>query len=132
MTIEIFKIVGVGIITAIMTIILRGSKPELSFAVTLVGIIIILLLVVDMLQDTMAVFISISQIAGIENGLLKMLLKIVGIGYLTEFGAGILTDFGSSSIADKVTLAGKIAIVLLSMPVVESLLQLLGGFLQLV
>ena len=61
-----------------------------------------------------------------------MLLKIVGVGYLTEFGAGILMDFGSNSIADKVTLAGKITIVLLSMPVVESLLQLLGGFLQLV
>ncbi len=80
----------------------------------------------------MSVFTSISQITGIENGLLKMLLKIVGVGYLTEFGAGILTDFGSNSIADKVTLAGKLTIVLLSMPVVESLLLLIGDFLKLV
>ena len=129
---DVFRIIGVAFITAITAVILRGIKPELSFAVTVVGIIIILMFVVEMLQDTMAVFTSISQIAGVENGLLKMLLKIVGVGYLTEFGAGILTDFGSNSIADKVALAGKIAIVLLSMPVVESLLQLLGGFLQLV
>ena len=129
---DIFKIIGVAFITAITAVILRGTKPELSFAVTVVGIIIILTFIVDMLKGTMSVFTSISQIAGIENGLLKMLLKIVGVGYLTEFGAGILMDFGSNSIADKVTLAGKITIVLLSMPVVESLLQLLGGFLQLV
>ena len=129
---DVFRIIGVAFITAITAVILRGIKPELSFAVTVVGIIIILMFVVEMLQDTMAVFTSISQIAGVENGLLKMLLKIVGVGYLTEFGAGILTDFGSNSIADKVALAGKITIVLLSMPVVESLLQLLGGFLQLV
>ena len=129
---DVFRIIGVAFITAITAVILRGIKPELSFAVTVVGIIIILMFVVEMLQGTMAVFTSISQIAGVENGLLKMLLKIVGVGYLTEFGAGILTDFGSNSIADKVALAGKIAIVLLSMPVVESLLQLLGGFLQLV
>ena len=129
---DIFKIIGVAFITAIAAAILRGIKPELSFAVTVVGIIIILMFVAEMLQDTMAVFTSISQIAGVENGLLKMLLKIVGVGYLTEFGAGILTDFGSNSVADKVALAGKITIVLLSMPVVESLLQLLGGFLQLV
>ena len=129
---DIIKIIGIGFITAITAVILRSTKPELSFAVTLVGIIIILMFVVEMLKDTMSVFVSLSQITGIENGLLKMLLKIVGVGYLTEFGAGILTDFGSNSIADKVTLAGKITIVLLSMPVIESLLQLLSGFLQLV
>ena len=129
---DVFRVIGVAFIAAITAIILKGTKPELSFAVTVVGVIIILMFVLDMLKDSMSVFASISQIAGMENGLLKMLLKIVGVGYLTEFGAGILTDFGSSSLADKVTLAGKVTIVLLSMPVVESLLQLLGGFLQLV
>ena len=129
---DIIKIIGIGFITAITAVILRSAKPELSFAVTVVGIIIILMFVVELLQDSISVFVTISQMAGIENGLLKLLLKIVGVGYLTEFGAGILMDFGSNSIADKVTLAGKVTIVLLSMPVVESLLQLIGGFLQLV
>ena len=129
---DIFKIIGVAFVTAIIAVILKGTKPELSFVVTIVGIIIILMFIVDLLQDTMTIFTTISQIAGIENGLLKMLLKIVGIGYLTEFGASILTDFGSVSIADKVILAGKVTIVLLSIPVVESLLRLIGVFLQLV
>ena len=129
---EIFKIIGVAFITAISAIILKGTKPELSFAVTVVGVIVILTFIVEVLEGTMSVFTSITQITGIENGLLKMLLKIVGVGYLTEFGAGILTDFGSNSIADKVTLAGKLTIVLMSMPVVESLLLLIGDFLKLV
>lgn len=130
--VDIFKIIGVAFITAITAIILKGAKPELSFAVTVVGIIVILTFIVEALEGTMAVFTSITQITGIENGLLKMLLKIVGVGYITEFGAGVLTDFGSNSIADKVTLAGKLTIVLLSMPVVESLLLLIGEFLKLV
>ena len=129
---DIFKVIGVGFITTITAVLLRGTKPELSFAVTIVGIIVILSFIVDMLRGTMSVFVSIAEIAGVESSLLKLLLKIVGVGYLTEFGAGILTDFGSSSIADKVTLAGKITIVLLSMPVVESILRLIGEFLQLV
>ena len=129
---DIFKIIGVAFITAISAVILRGTKPELSFAVTIVGILIILTFISEMIQGTMTIFTSISQIAGVENGLLKMLLKIVGVGYLTEFASGLLTDFGSSSIADKVTLAGKVTIVLLAIPVVESLLHLIEGFLQLV
>ena len=129
---DIFKIIGVAFITAITAVILRGTKPELSFAVTVVGIIIILTFRVDMIKGTMSVFTSISQIAGIKNGLLKMLLKIVGVGYLTEFGAGVLHDFGGNSLADKVVLGGKITIVLLSLPVIEGLLNMIKGFLQLV
>jgi stage III sporulation protein AD len=129
---DILKIIGIAFITAITALILRGTKPELSFAVTIVGCIIILTFVMELLQGSLSIFTSISQIAGIENGLLKMLLKIVGVGYLSEFAAGVLMDFGCVSIADKVTLAGKITIVLLSFPVLESLLQLIGGFLQLV
>ena len=129
---DILKIIGVAFITTISSVILKATKPELSFAVTVTGVIVILMFIVDMLQGTMAIFASIAQVTGVENGLLKSLLKIVGVGYLTEFGAGILTDFGSATIADKVSLAGKLTIVLLSMPIVESLLGLISGFLQLI
>lgn len=129
---EIIKIVGVAFVTAVSAILLRGTKPELSFAVTVAGVIVILLFIVDALQGTLSAFSTIAQITGVENGLLKILLKIVGVGYITEFGAGILTDFGSNAVADKVSLAGKLMIVVLSLPVLESLLSLIRGFLQLV
>jgi len=129
---EMIKIVGVAFVTAISALLLRATKPELSFAVTVTGIIIILLFIVDRLRGTLAVFSSIAELTGVENGLLKILLKIVGVGYLTEFGAGILVDFGSNAIADKVSLAGKLTIVLLSLPILESLFVLIRSFLQLV
>ena len=58
-------------------------------------------------------------------------MKIVGINYVTEFGVGVLNDFGSSSLADKVALGGKITIFSLSLPIIESFLELLRGFLLL-
>ena len=129
---EIVKIIGVAFIVAIAAILLRGTKPELSFAVTVTGVIVILLFIMDGLKSTLSVFSEIARLTGMENGLLKILLKIVGVGYLTEFGAGILQDFGSNAVADKVVLGGKIIIVLLSVPVLEGLLQLLRGFLELI
>ncbi len=129
---EIIKILGVAFVTAISSILLKSTKPELSFAVTITGIIIILLFIVDALQDTLAVFATLAKMTGVENGLIKILLKIIGVGYITEFGAGILNDFGSNAVADKVVLGGKIAIVLLSLPILESLLTLVQSFLGLV
>ena len=99
---EIFKIIGVAFVTAISAILLKSTKPELSFAVTVTGVIVILMFVVDMLQNTVNILSTIASITGIENGLIKILLKIVGVGYLTEFSAGILNDFGSNAVADKV------------------------------
>ena len=129
---EIFKIIGVAFVTAIAAILLKTTKPELSFAVTVTGVIVILLFIVDSLQHTFAIFSIIVQASGVDNNLIKLLLKIIGVGYITEFGAGILNDFGSNAVADKVILAGKIAIVLLSLPILEGLLQLMNNFLQLV
>ena len=131
-TMDIIKIIGVAFVTAVASIVLRVTKPELSFAVTVTGIIVILLFIVEGLQATLAIFSTISTVTGVNNGLLKILLKIVGVGYLTEFGAGILNDFGSSAVADKVVLGGKITIVVLSLPIIEGLLTLVKGFLELV
>lgn len=129
---EIFKIIGVAFITAVASVILKNTKPEIAFAVTVTGIIVILIFIVDSMENTLAIFSAIADVTGVENGLVKILLKIVGVGYLTEFGAGILNDFGSAAVADKVVLGGKIAIVFLSLPVVEGLLQMIRGFLSLV
>ena len=129
---EIVKIIGVAFVTAIAVILLKQTKPELSFIVTVTGIIVIFMLIADSLQNTLTIFQKIATITGVENGLIKTLLKIVGVGYLTEFGAGILNDFGSHSIADKVILGGKITIVLLAIPILEGLLTMVSGFLKLV
>ena len=129
---EIFKIIGVAFVTAISAILLKSTKPELSFAVTVTGVIVILMFVVDMLQNTVNILSTIASITGIENGLIKILLKIVGVGYLTEFSAGILNDFGSNAVADKVILGGKLTILILSLPMIESVLKLMSGFLELI
>jgi len=132
MNIDVFKIIGVAFITAITSILLKSAKPETSFVITVAGIVVILLMLTSTLKDTIFVFNSIFGAVGVNNGLMKLILKIVGVGYITEFAAGILNDFGSSSIANKVVFAGKIAIVILSIPVLESLLTLVKGFLELV
>lgn len=129
---ELIKIIGVAFVTAIAAILLKSTKPELSFAVTVTGIIIILMFVAEMLQNTVNILATIADMTGVENGLIKILLKIVGVGYLTEFSAGILNDFGSTAVADKVALGGKLTILILSLPIIEGVLKLMSGFLKLI
>ena len=129
---EIFKIIGIAFITAICSVIIKNTKPELSFAITTAGVLLILLQIFSKSTEIVSVFSRISQATKMDNDLLKLILKMVAIGYLTEISSGILIDFGSVSLADKVVLGGKLTILLLSLPVLDSLLKILQTFLQVV
>lgn len=126
------KIIGVGLVTAIAALILKSSKPELAFAVTIAGGVIILIFALDMLGASLRIFTDIAEKSGIDQSLVKIILKIVAIGYLVEFSAGIVEDFGSKSIADKLVLAGKIIIFTVSIPIIQSLITLIGNILELI
>jgi stage III sporulation protein AD len=126
------QIIGVAFVTAVAAVLLKATKPELAFAVTVTGVIVILTFLIDALKGTVSVLSEIASITGVENGLIKILLKIVGIGYLTEFAAGILQDFGSNAIADKVVLGGKLTILVISLPIFQAVLTLVKGFLELI
>ena len=110
---EIFQLVGIAFVTAVAAIILRETKPELAFAVTVAGSIILLLFVFELFQGSMQIFGEIAAASGIDSALVKILLKMVGIGYLVEFSAGTLNDFGQASLADKLIFCGKIIIFVL-------------------
>ena len=86
----------------------------------------------DALKDTVGIIGVLAQTSGVENGLIKILLKIVGVGYVAEFSAGVLTDFGAQAVADKVVLGSKIVIVVIALPIFQNLLSLVSGFLGLV
>lgn len=129
---EIVKIIGVGIVTAIAAVLLRSSKPELSFAVTVAGCAIILIFAVDLFAGTFSIFAELGEKTGIDNALIKIILKIIAVGYLVEFAADIVEDFGAKSIADKLVFAGKVIIFSISLPILRSLVTLISGFLELI
>jgi len=129
---ELFKIFAVAFVTVLTAILLRSSKPELSFAVTVVGTIIILIFAFDMLKDSLQLFVRLQEFSGISDTLIRQVLKIIAIGYLTEFAAGILNDFSGASVADKVIFAGKICILALSAPIINSLMQVILNFMELI
>ena len=127
----LIQIIGFGFVTALAALLLNSTKPELSLAVTIVGGILILLSAFELLEDSLSVLKKIAEISSLSSVLIKTLIKIVGIGYITEFSAGILQDFGSNSVADKVVFGGKIIIFTLTLPIVEKLLELVLSFLSL-
>ena len=122
---ELFKIIGIGLLTLITYIIVKPLKPDVAVFISIIGSVIILMFCIDELTDVIFQINIFVEKAGINSQLFACVLKIVGIGYIVEFSSNLCVDAGNSSLADKISLAGKITILVMSMPIISNLLNII-------
>ncbi len=122
----IYKLVGIAIAGAVLSLLIKSYKPELAIAVPILTAVLIIGMCVPYLEAVIAMFEDIASRAGIDSSHLKIVLKITGVAYLCQFGADICRDSGEGAIAGKIELGGKVIIMTLSMPIVYSLLSLVN------
>lgn len=127
----LFKIIGIALITLIATLIVKQVKPEYAIFVSLVGSIFIIFEIVEMFSNLIDAFLKITELTGVNKELFQIVLKIVGIGYITEFTSNLCIDAGMSSIADKVLLGGKVIILVVALPIIDTLIEIITNLLNL-
>ena len=121
---EFAKIIVLGIILSVLTVLLKNIKPEYYLICVIVGSIILVMYILSGVQSIFEYFKTIVDRTGVDNVMFSTLLKIIGVGYLIEFSASICNDSGNSSIADKIVLAGKILIFSMSLPIITNLFNM--------
>ena len=124
---EIIKIVGVSIFAVIMIIILKGYRPEMALVLSIVTGIGIMLFAIYKMSSVINVLNDLVTKSGINKDFLLIIIKVIGIAYIVEFGKNICIDAGQSSIATKLEMAGKVIIVVLTVPIISSLVNVLTG-----
>lgn len=121
---DILQIVCIGVIAVVLSSIVKAQRPELALQLSIATGILIFLMVAVKLSAVIEFIQTFSKRADIDATYITILLKIVGIAYIAEFGAEVCKDAGESSIASKIELAGKVTIVILAVPIITSLLDL--------
>lgn len=122
---EIIKIVGVGLVSLIIIIILKQYKPEYAIYASIISGVIILMLVMDKLTNIIHLLTNLQNQANINNQFLVILLKITGIAFLTEYASSICKDAGETAVATKIDIGGKVIIIAISIPIIQALLELI-------
>lgn len=127
---SIFKIVSVAIIAVSIIVILKEQKPEIAMLLGVATSIILLIMIVNYLAEVIISFNNIVDKTGVDFVLFSSVLKIIGVGYITEFASNIAEDAGSKSIANKILFGGKVVIMVLALPIVNSLIDIVIGILK--
>ena len=121
----IFKVIGVGFLTVVGVLILKPTKPDIAMLLGLCGGIIVFFYIIDLIEQVFGLFEYIMDKTNLDSKLFTILIKIVGVGYLTEFSSNVCLDSGNSSMAGKLQLAGKLIIFVMSIPIISSLVELI-------
>ena len=120
---DIIKIIGIGLVSLIIILMLRQYKPEFAIYVSLIAGIAILAISLGQISGVINLLNNIANKANINTQFISLLLKITGIAFLTEFAVSISNDCGETAIANKIDLGGKVLIIVISMPIISALLE---------
>lgn len=120
---EIFSIVALTLITAILVIFIKQYRPEIALTLSAGAGAIILLAIISKAVPLLNSFSSIINSAGIKAEYVSIMLKSLGICYLTQFSCDICNDFGQTSLGSKIELCGKIMLGIVALPMMVSLIS---------
>ena len=130
MTEQLFKILAICLITAVLCVILKPKSGEYALFAALAAGVIIMGVLFKNIAGTLASVKNMLSGYGVDTEYFKVALKALGIGYITSFAADACRDAGQTALASKAELAGKCAVWLLALPLAVSVLEMAVGFIK--
>lgn len=124
---KMLKIAIIAVMAVFLALPLKNSKPEFSTMIIISGCLLILGCAVSKLGSIIGVVVSVKKYMGDEVVYLGILMKIIAITYIAEFGASICRDSGYSAIGNQVEFFGKLMILAVSMPIITTLLETISS-----
>jgi stage III sporulation protein AD len=120
---EIIQVVVIGLVATALILIVKEYRPEIALQLSIVVGILILSVVIGYISEAINVLISLAIQADINLVFLEILLRVIGIAYIAEFGSQVCRDAGEGSIAGKIEFAAKTLILVMSLPIIRAVME---------
>lgn len=119
---NIIAITGLGITAAALSAVIRKYNGEYSLFISLAASLLILGAVITALSPLLDLINELTEASGADGGYIAVLLKALAVCYITQLASDCCRDSGESAVAGKIEFAGKIAVLLIAVPLFESIL----------
>lgn len=119
---DVMRMAGMSMASAVAVILLRRMRPEMGLTAALASGILLLTMAMPMLVQVVGGITSIAQAGGVKSSYLTQLLKVAGISLLMDFAAQTCRDAGEEGLAMKTELAGRVMLLTLALPAMQTLL----------
>lgn len=124
------RIALAGIIVVLLAIIFKKGKEEYSLYLSITACIFIILWGIGKLQVILDAIEQLQSYIKINKAYIGILVKIIGITYVTEISSSICKDSGYQAVGEQIEIVGKLTILAISMPIMLSILDTINSFLE--
>lgn len=120
---DILKVIGFILISLFLYLLFKDKRSDLSVLILLVSGVMVFIYSIGQINEIITFLKNIAEKAEIDGLYLGVILKIIGIAYISSFCSEICKDSGASSLASKVELSGKLFILILAIPILMAVLN---------
>ena len=119
----------IGIVVTLMALLFKKTREEFAILISIAGCFIIFSLGIRKLTIIIDAVNKIQDYIDINENYIIILIKIIGITFISEISSNICKDCNYSSVASQIELFGKLTILATGMPILLALLETINEFL---
>ena len=119
----------IGVAGTLLAVQFKSGKSEYGIYISVALSLVIFFAIIGRLEVIIDALRTIANYINMDTAYIGTLIKMLGITYVAEFSAGIC-NAGYQTIALQIEIFGKLAVLVLSMPVLMALLNTIKDFLS--
>ncbi len=119
---NVMTVAAVAVVVTVLAVMLRSQRPEQATLLVLAAGVAILVVVFDQIYPLLQTIKGYLDGSGLSAEYLSVLIKGVGICLVTQLASDICRDAGEISMANKTELAGRVALLIVGMPLFQKLM----------
>lgn len=123
---DISGVVGFGLVATVLALLLKQYRPEYAVMVSLGAGIVILLLITNTAIPLFEAVETMLSSSTMPKEYIEILFKSLGICFITQLACDTCKDAGETAIASKLELAGRVSVLVLSIPLFTQILSIVG------
>ena len=128
-TLSMVQVGIIGVAGALLAVQFKSGKAEYGIYISIALSLLIFFSIIKNLEMIVRIVRTIGDYISMDTVYIGTLLKMLGITYIAEFSSSICKDAGYQTIAGQIEIFGKLAVLVLSMPILMALLDTVKGFL---
>lgn len=119
------KAAAAVLVTVVLYLVISKRDKDISFMLTTVVCCMVIAGALQYLEPVFSFVEKLETLAGLDPDFFQVLLKSVGIGLIAEISALICTDVGNAALGKSLQIMATAVILWLSLPLFNSLIDLM-------
>ena len=123
----LMKACALALIVSVLYQAVSGRNKEFAILLVVLGCVGVLVTAILYMEPIFAFFQKLQVLGNVNSQMFEILLKSMGIGLLAEISTLICNDLGNASMGKALQMLATVVILWLSLPMLNSLLEMISG-----